>query len=351
MDEGSEDSTAPTLKHIAEAAGVSVASVSKVLNNRGGVGDESRQRILDVAQRFGYQGRAARSLQRAGVDRTAFIIPVEFYSRSQFYEEVISGALQEAMANSLKVDVRLVPLDPDLLLTEIDGILRDLQPGAVVALGIDHPRIIDRLAESGLPAVLINGMDRTMRIPCVLPDNWSAGWLATRRLLEAGHREIVHVALPNRLSLQRRLEGFRVALEEAGIPFDRDRHVFDLHERGLPESAAQPAMRLALQDGLFTHTTAFFCCTDVVALGVTQALETLGRSVPEDYSIIGLDDIAIARHSRPPLTTIHIDRAGLGRAGVQLLLERISDPDANVCRLNLGVRLIERSSVAAPRRT
>jgi DNA-binding LacI/PurR family transcriptional regulator len=350
MDDGSEDAGAPKLKHIADAAGVSIASVSKVLNNRGGVGYESRQRILDAAERFGYQGRAARTLQRAGVTNTAFVIPAEYYSRSQFYEEVIRGALDEAVASSLKIDVRLVPLDPKLLATEIDGIIKDMQPGALITLGVDNPMIIDRLAESGLPAVIINGMDRSMRLSCVLPDNWSAGWLATRTLLQAGHREIVHVSLAHRLSMQRRLEGFRIALEEAGIAFDPERHVFDLEGLGFGEAETQNAIRGALKAGRFADTTAFFCGTDLVAVGVMQALSDENLSVPDDYSIIGLDDIAIARHSRPPLTTIRIDRAELGRAGVQLLMERISDPDANVRRVNLGVKLIERASIGAPRK-
>lgn len=350
MDEGPDDTIAPTLKHIADAAGVSVASVSKVLNNRGGVGDESRRRILDAAERFGYQGRAARNLQRAGVESTAFVIPAEFYSRSQFYEEVIRGALNEAVANSLKIDVRLVPLNPKLLEPEIDAILRDQQPGAMITLGVDNPAVIDRIAESGLPAVIVNGMDRSMRLSCVLPDNWSAGWLATRTLLQAGHTEIVHVAVAHRLSMQRRLEGFRIALDEAGIQFDPDRHLFDLEVLGFSEHDTQHAMRKALQEGRFKETTAFFCATDLVAVGVMQALAERDFSVPDDYSIIGLDDIAIARHARPPLTTIRIDRAELGRAGVELLMQRISDPEANVRRVNLGVKLIERASVGPPRK-
>ena len=102
-----DEANAPTLRDIADAAGVSVASVSKVLNNRSGVGEESRRKILDIAERYGYQGKTARSLHKAGVDSVAMLMPAEFYSRSQFYEDVIRGALDEAAAHSLKIDVRL----------------------------------------------------------------------------------------------------------------------------------------------------------------------------------------------------------------------------------------------------
>lgn len=344
-----DESNSATLKDIAEAAGVSVASVSKVLNNRGGVGDESRRKILDHAERLGYQGRAVRTLLKAGVENTVIVTPAEFYSRSAFYEEVIQGALSEASINSVKIDVRLVSLDKDLALTEMDEILRDVRPGAFIALGMDQPQVIEKILGANIPAVIINGMDRTMRLSSVLPDNWSAGWLAAQRLLSLGHRNLVHVTSPHRLSLQRRLDGFRVALEEAGISFDRDVHVFDLGQAGVEETQTAQAIRQAIQSGRFADTTAFFCSTDVVAIGVLQALQGSGFSVPDDYSIIGVDDIAIAQHSRPPLTTMRIDRSELGRIGIQLLLECIGEPRANVRRVNMGVRLIERESVAKPR--
>lgn len=101
---------------------------------------------------------------------------------------------------------------------------------------------LERIIASKLPAVLINGMDCTMRLNSVLPDNWSAGWLATHRL-----------------SLRRRLEGFRVALEEAGIRFDPQRHVLDLSKFGVQESQTQQVVRQVLQDGSLADTTAFFC--------------------------------------------------------------------------------------------
>lgn len=344
-----DELNAPTLKDVAEAAGVSMASVSKVLNNRGGVGDESRRKILDQAERLGYLGRSVRTLLKAGVENTILVTPSDYYTTSSFYEDVVRGVLEEARTNSLKVDVRLVSLEPEMIAQEIDEILDGIKPDAFIALGIDQPSVIDKLANSGIPAVIVNGMDRTMRLSCVLPDNWSAGWLAAQTLLDAGHREIVHVTLPHRLSLQRRLEGFRVALEEAGITFDRDRHVLDLGKLGLDESNTPLALRQAIDGGRFEHTTAFFCSTDVIALGVLQALHGRGRSIPGDYSVIGVDDIAIVQHSRPPLTTMRIDRVELGRIGVQLLLERIADPEASVRRVNTGVRLIERSSVARPR--
>jgi DNA-binding LacI/PurR family transcriptional regulator len=338
-----------TLRDIAEAAGVSVASVSKVLNNRTGVSDESRQKVLALAEQFGYQGRMAKAFHRAGVTTAVMIVPAEYYSGSIFYEDVIRAALDEAAANSLNLEVRLVASDVVTDDREIEEILQSGDHGAVIAIGLDDHRMIERIAESGTPAVLINGMDRTMRIDTVLPDNWAAGWLATRRLLQAGHRDIMHVTLPRRLSMQRRMEGFRHAIEEAGIVFDPDRHILDLAKMNLPETQAQLAIRQAHDAGRLNGVTGFFCSMDIVALGVMQGLQSKGFAVPDDYSVIGLDDVAVAARSRPPLTTMQIDRGAIGRKGIQLLTNRIANPAESVSRINLGVKLIERETVAPPR--
>ena len=343
------DTPATTLRDIAEAAGVSVAAASKVLNNRGGVSEESRQRVLAVAEQLGYQGRNARAMSRAGVGSAVLIVPADYYSDSQFYHDIISTALTECAANSLAVEVRLIAPSDQGGLVEVNETLGATTHGAVIALGLNDADMIDRIAESGLPSVLINGMDRAMRIDSALPDNWSTGWLATRHLLAAGHTGIMHVTLPHRLTMQRRLEGFRVAMEEAGIGFDPARNLLDLGAEGFAETQARAAIVAAFEAGRLEGVTAFFCSTDMVAFGVMQGLQSLGFAVPDDFSVIGLDDVAVAANSRPPLTTMRIDRPELGRAGVSLLLQRINDPSRAISRVNIGVELVERATVGPPR--
>lgn len=343
------DTPSTTLRDIADAAGVSVAAVSKVLNNRGGVSEESRQRVLAAADQLGYQGRSARAMQRAGVGPAVLIMPAAYYSGSEFYENIIKGVLDECAANGLSVEVQLVAPADEGGRAEIDAILDAPDRGAVIAIGLDDAEMLGRIAEGGMPAVLINGMDRSMRVDSVLPDNWSAGWLATQHLLAAGHRNIMHVTLPHRLTLQRRMDGFRVAIEEAGLSFDPQRHVLDLGTMGFTDTQARPAIVSAFEAGRLEDVTAFFCSSDMVAFGVMQGLQSLGFVIPEDFSIIGMDDVALSRNSRPPLTTLRIERSELGRTGAALLLNRIADPGRSAVRLNIGVELVERATVAAPR--
>ncbi|MFG6080153.1 LacI family DNA-binding transcriptional regulator [Paracoccus litorisediminis] len=343
------DTPPATLRDIADAAGVSVAAASKVLNNRGGVSEENRQRVLAAADQLGYQGRSARAIQRAGVGAATIIMPAAYYSDSLFYEDIVKGVLEECAASGLSVEVRLVAPITEGGQAEIESILADPASGAIIAIGLDDAVLIDRIAAAETPAVLINGMDRSMRIDSVLPDNWSAGWLATQRLLAAGHRQIMHVTLPHRLTMRRRLDGFRVALTEAGLGFDPDRHVLDLGQMGFAETQTRNAIIAAHQQGRLEGVTAFFCSSDMVAFGLMQGLQSLGFAVPDDFSVIGLDDVALAGNSRPPLTTMRIERAELGRSGASLLLGRITNPGRSAIRMNMGVELIERATVAPPR--
>lgn len=343
-----ETSTA-TLRDIADAAGVSVAAASKVLNNRGGVSDENRQRVLAAADQLGYQGRSARSIQRAGIGAATIIMPAAYYADSLFYEDVIKSILEECASSGLSVEVRLVAPVNDGGRAEIESILSDPASGALFAVGLDDPGLISLISAAEIPAVLINGMDRSMRLDSALPDNWSAGWLATQHLLAIGHRNIMHVTLPHRLTMRRRMDGFGVAISEAGLGFDPERHVLDLGQMGFSETQARNAIIAAHQQGRLEGVTAFFCSSDMVAFGVMQGLQSLGFVIPEDFSVVGIDDVALAANSRPPLTTMRIDRGELGRTGASLLLGRITNPGRSAIRMNIGVALVERATVAPPR--
>ncbi|MBF9232448.1 LacI family DNA-binding transcriptional regulator [Microvirga alba] len=338
----------PTLHDIARAAGVSVASVSKVLNNRPGVSEESRRRVLDIAGELGYLGRAGRA-SRSAVNSVTIVTLSRYFSDSQFYEEIFQGIMEEADARSLDTDVRLLPSDGPGAEVDVSDIFRNGLPGSILLLGLDQPAIVEQVVASGVPAVIINGLDPTMRLSSISPDNRFAGWLATQRLLEVGHREIVYITLPLRLSLRRRLDGFRDAMESVGITFDPDRHVIDLDKEKVADFETRIAIDRAFKSGRLKETTAFLCSTDIIALGVLQSLEARGLSVPSDYSVIGFDDMTIALHSRPPLTTMRIDRVELGRQGIAMLMEQIANPNTSPRRVAMAVPLIERATVGPPR--
>lgn len=335
------------ISDIAEAAGVSVASVSKALNNRSGVGVESRERILEAAARLDYKHKTPDIAESFPIGVTVVTTAALFHN-SQFYEGIIQGALEAAKEAGIAAEVHLLTPDIETGSVNVEA-LAGRQGACLILVGLDHPVLIEQVVRSQVPAVIVNGVDRTMRLSCVLPDNRSAGWLATTRLISEGHTEIVHVSRLFRTSLKERFDGFRDAMQEAGIAINPERHLLDLSMAGFLEFDTSTALLEAMRQKRFSQATAFVCSNDIMALGVMDALRARGASIPGDYSVVGMDDISIARHSNPPLTTLRIEREELGRVGWEILRERVLNGQGRTCRIGLAVKLVERGSVAAPR--
>lgn len=334
----------PTLKDIAVAAGLSVAAVSKVLNNREGVSAANRERVTRIMEDMGYRARGGRNAPGGKIESATVVIPEKYVTNDHFYGEIIQTLLKEASAEGISVALNIVS-SADTIGPEVD-LFRGTPPRAIVLVGIDDSTILDKVRAAHVPAVLLNGLDRQMQISSVAPDYDFGGWAATRHLLDLGHRDIVHVTHVYRETIKRRLYGFRDALQEAGIAFSYDRHVLDLGSPELLSLACRDVVHRYLEERE-SRPTALFCATDMVALGAIQAIQSIGLSVPDDISVIGFDGLPFGAHSIPPLTTMRSDRAEIGRVGLQLLLEQQRLGAVAVKRLSLGVELVRRDSTAA----
>lgn len=326
----------PTLRDIATAAGVSVAAASKALNQREGVSVRSRERVIKAAEELGYLDRGMKS--HAGQISCAALITLgRMVSNDAFYQEVIEGIVQQAETRGIKIIVQMVEEGPQPKAPELSP-----EADAAILMGIDYPNLLEAITSSGLPAVIVNGMDRRMLIPSVSPDYHFGGWAATRHLIKLGHRDIVHVTHVYRESIRRRLEGFCDALAEVGIEYDPDIHLLDL---GTPSRIGIEA-RSVVAHFLRTRRdipTAFVCVSDAVALGTLQAIQAHGLSVPGDIALVGFDGLPIGAHSSPPLTSMQIDRRHLGITAVETLAEFAAN-GGPVRRIGLGVELIVRDS-------
>jgi len=322
-----------TLHDVAAAAGVSVGTVSKALNRRGGVSPSVAAQIIETARRLGYQKRQLPPEPAYNVASTTIITFDRFVVSGQFYGEILDSILKEAERRGIATNVELLPsVEVPALLAQESWFGRQ-RPESLIVLGIDTPEMLDAISELGCPAVIVNGADRRMRIPSVSPDYHFGGWLAARHLLEQGHRKF---AL--------RLDGFRDALSDFGITFDPEVHLIDTQSRALMSLDARRAVEQRLAAGMLDYT-GFVCAADMLALGVIQAATAAGLSVPNDISVIGFDDLPVSSHSTPPLSSIRIDRQEVGRTAVDLLLERAAMPDRVARRVGIGVSLVSRASV------
>jgi len=189
------------------------------------------------------------------------------------------------------------------------------------------------------PTVLVDAYAAENSYDSVVSDNFRGAYQAVAYLIQSGHRQIAVVgSLPNAYpSIEERRRGYLQALHDYGIA---DRYLADSHLTP-PEAAA------AAVDVLRTHPhiSALFCCNDMTAIGVMQAVNAIGRRLPDDLSVIGFDDIDLAAHVHPALTTMQIDKVSMGRLAVQLLANRVAFPASGCVTTVMRPKLIERQSV------
>jgi len=330
-----------TMRDVAERAGVSVTSVSHVINETRPVSYEVRERVLAAMEELGYQPNLlARSLRSGKTHTIGTIVPD---SADPFFAEVARGIEDTAFENGYS----LILCNSDrnlgkeafytnvLVEKRVDGIL-------FLAAGVSTERILD-LQRRGMPVVVVDRELPAANVDSVVTDNAGGGWSATRHLIDLGHRRIGHIAGPSDLRLSEyRSTGYcKALLEEAGITADENlvvRGDFDF------ESGHRAARQLLAND---QRPTAIFACNDIMAIGAICAAAQLDLRVPEDLSVVGYDDIPLASYSNPPLTTVAQPIYDMGVVAASMLLERLHDPGGPARQLVLDVELQIRQSTAA----
>lgn len=333
-----------TLRAVAEDAGVSQSTASKVLNGRADVSPSTKERVLRSAAHLGYNARR-RARRSANSVLILFDDLISPYSLS-----VLSGATEAAMrlGQSLVVERMLTA----------DGQLQGLTKpwfDAVSARGIGAlvtvttpmtERELQWCADAGIALVVVDPIgETTSSTVSISATNWAGGREATQHLLDLGHRRIGFLNGPPASQPGReRLHGYTSALTDAGIAFDPDLVRGDVY-------AVEPSVRaahelLALPD----PPTAVFASSDASALGALRAAMERGLSVPADLSVVGFDDTLMARWAPIPLTTVYQPLVEMGKVAVERVLTLADDPEAFSHPFQLETHLIVRKTTAPLRR-
>jgi LacI family xylobiose transport system transcriptional regulator len=329
-----------TLSEVASLADVSVSTVSKVLNGRSGVSSETRARIEELLQDHQYNRRAAKQ-------QPAPLLEVLCYEiDSPFASDLLASIDQVARRRRIGMVLtgateRHLP-DPSW----VDDVLRRRPVGIILVACMLPAKDQQRLRSRNIPLVMLDpagnpGPD----VPSIGSADWNGGYLATRHLIELGHRRIGIITGPHdMLASTARLSGYRAALDSAGIASDPEliRPGEFHHADGLAEGRAL----LALRD----RPTAIFASSDLYALGVYEAARSLGHAVPADLSVVGYDDLRIAQWAGPPLTTIHVPLRAMAEQAVELVTRLADEPDLAFTRIEIDTSLVVRGSTAAPAR-
>lgn len=334
------------IKDVAREAGVSVATVSLVLNARNDarISDLTRERVRRVAGEMGYQPNSlARGLAMKQT-QTIGIVSDEI-ATTPFAVRMVEAAHEAAWARGYLLFLLNTGADPKVEREAIDVLLRQQVAGLIYAFM--HHRVVD--APPGLPAgtVFLDGRPKEGGYSAVVPDDRSGGRAATAALIEHGHRRIAFIddeTVP--VASRLRLQGYRDALRRGGVPFDPSLHVRVAVSVAGGRAAARALLDLPQQQ----RPTALFCFNDRMAMGAYHAAADRGMQIPRDVSIVGYDDQQyIAAELNPPLTTVALPHYEMGRWAVETLfrnLDGTQEGDTEVLRMPCP--LIERDSVGPP---
>ncbi len=329
-----------TIEDVARIAGVSIATVSRAIHHPGKVAESTRKKVNAAIAKTGFTANAmAQSLRRKSARMILVMVPD---IGNTFFANIILGL--EAVANRRGYGLLIgnTENDPGSEATYLSFVRSNKADGMVLLTG--HlpygarevlpflPPLVsvcEEIADTGMPFVGI--------------DNRQAAKTAVAHLIELGHRHIAHIGGPagNILSSARQ-EGYQEALAQAGLPFDE--------ELVLPGDFSIEGGRLAVERLFLRDTlpTAFFCGNDEMAIGVLTALSQRGYKVPDDFSVVGFDDIQFASCTVPPLTTVRQPRRLIGEEAMTMMLDLVEGKEIARPRAILPVELVIRGSTAPP---
>ncbi|MBN1486199.1 MAG: LacI family DNA-binding transcriptional regulator [Anaerolineae bacterium] len=332
-----------TIKDVAAHAGVSTQTVSRVLNEKGYVAEDTRQRVLAAIEELEYRPSAvAKSMVTGQTHMLGCIAPT---LTDYTFARIIEGAQMEARRQGYFILTGNAPDEND-----VESLLKEMVYRRVDGILMLNPRADARyrhllpLIEQGMPVVYQGNSPDTEPVSSVQCDNRDGGYQATEYLLQLNHKTIATLTgPPNEQCTQDRLKGYQQALKHTGQESNPE---LTVHGDWSALSGYQAVKTLLKEKKVFT---AIFSQNDRMAIGAIRALNENGYAVPNDISVIGFDDIPLASYLSPPLTTLHQPLESLGRHAAQLLIDTVKDANYPREQLSIKTELIRRGSCGSPR--
>ena len=326
-----------TLQELATEAGVSLSTVSKVLNGRSDVAAATRGRVEALLDQHGYQ-------RRMGLPNRNTLIELVFPElETAWAMEIIRGVENVARQSGLSVVLTESGTRHSPSPEWITGVLRRRPVGVVLVFSDLAEDAKAQLRSRAIPFVIVDPAgDPAPDVPSVGSANWSGGLAATRHLIELGHRRIAAITGPEDMMCSlARLDGYRSAMNSAGLPIDEDLLAFGNFQVDGGRDRAK--VLLAMDD----RPTAIFAGSDLQALGVLDAARAAGLRVPQDLSVVGYDDLQLAQWSSPALTTVHQPLTRMAEEAARLVIRMSEEELESIPRMDLATRLVIRESTAA----
>jgi LacI family transcriptional regulator len=332
----------PTIKDIAREANVSVTTVSNVIHGKSShVAQDTIEEINKIIAKYNYTPNMS---ARALVNKSSRIIGVINhlipYKKGSFLEDPFHTTLIGGIEKQLRLRDYYMMLRTVETEEELFALFRNWNLDGLILTGLFEDIFFERLIQAGKPIVLLDSYIKNKKIFNVGLEDYQGGYLATKHLIEKGHRSIVFASptiLPTGV-ISERFKGYKAALKEAGIKYS-EKNVYQ------QEIHLSDGILLGKQLSERKDITAIFATADLLATGIMTGLSQNGVKVPDDISVIGFDDSYLANLTVPPLTTIHQDAAEKGEIAVDLLIDFLQNKTTDTSNVIMPVSLVERSTV------
>ena len=331
-----------TLRDIAKRANVSPATVSNALNGRAGVSKAVQEHILSIAQEMGYQ------LSRESTKASRHVRLIIFRSHgmvvmdTQFFSELIESIQLECHRMELELLISHVSARKDADYVNQINAFRSEECAGIILLGTEmNEEELKQFTDFRSPMVVLDNLFRLESVHSVVMNNWQAGYLAAEALYAAGHRDIQHITSSIGFNnMKDRQRGLAEGLNKYGLSLENEK-IWPVRPT---MNGAYEDMKALLQAGK-RLPEAFFAGNDIMAIGCMRAIQEAGCQVPEDVSIIGMDDTSICLACTPQLSTVHVFRQELGQTVVHTLFALPEKQSACFIKTEVGVELVMRDSV------
>lgn len=341
------------MKDIAQIHGVSVNAVSLALNNKQGISNEMRIKILRTAEELGYLETKEKFIRTFARTNICVMMQKRYSQDMNFYGKVLFGVVEEAKRNGY--DTLMNFFDDDVF--EIPATITQRGAAGVIVIGKIRDKNIEKISDTHTPMVLADHASMMENIDSIITDNKRGSYMLVRYLLEKGFTRIgFYGELGYSLSIKERYWGYREALSEFMAMGSKKQieHYIDKYSilEGMEEAVLSNNNKkiVELVKAHQTLPEVYVCSNDKAAISLMVALQILGYKVPQDISVVGFDNIDICEKVCPKLTTVNVNKELMGKRAVQRLLYRLSHKKSLSENAVIGVEMVERESVGEPKK-
>ncbi len=333
------------IKEVATAAGVSVSTVSLVVNNKPGISEATRKKVFQAMQEVGYQmpysllGNGKRKNSLRSIQLILYKKHGNVVSDTPFFAKLLEGVEMEAKKRGFGLLISYI--NEGEIIEQLQNCLSSGSEGIILLATEMSDKDLAPFVHAGVPCVILDSYFQEISMDTIVINNTQGAYLATRYLGQKGHKKIGYLQSNVFINnFEERKHGYLTALRDMEISYD-ERLIFPIGSS--VETAYADMKKLLNQNPILP--TAFFADNDIIAIGAIKALKELGISIPEDVSVVGFDDMPMCEVFDPPLTTVYVPKQYMGMMAVERLMSRMEGMTDMTVKVEINTKLIVRQSV------